>query len=278
MLGQTGVDWIGRWRGIFEARAAQQERIRGRDGDFWAGCAERFARGIDAPDPLRDPMLAQIEPGDTVLDVGAGSGRYSIPIAAKAREVIAVEPSPGMRQALQDEAQRRGVETIRVVASDWLSADAPVADAVVCAHVLYFTPEVEAFVGKLDEHGRRVCMAVIRIDQMQANLAGLFEAIWGEPPAPEPSFIDLYNALYQMGIAGEVVIGRGGGGGPSRFASLDEAEAMVSRFLAPPDETGRAKIRPYLERRLHPTPDGALAFPGGPPRVALITWAPTHAL
>jgi SAM-dependent methyltransferase len=268
---EAPTDWAARWRAIYAARNEQQRRVRGREGDFWAGCSEMFARGIDAPDALRDLILARIEPGDSVLDVGAGSGRYSIPIAARAREVIAVEPSPGMGETLSAEAGKRGIANIRLVPSGWLDADAPAADVVLCAHVLYFTPDVEPFVRKLDVHARRTCLIVLRVDQMQANLAGLFEEIWGEPQAPEPSFIDLYNVLYQTGIAAEVSIRRGGGG-PSRFATLDDAEAMATRVLSPPDEAARAKIRPYLEAHLQPTPDGGFAFPRGGPRAALISW------
>ena len=266
------VDWAARWRAIYAARNEQQKRTRQREGDFWSGCSEMFARGIDAPDAIRDLILAQIEPGDSVLDVGAGSGRYSIPIAARAREVIAVEPSPGMGEALRTEAGRRGVENVRLVQSAWLDAAVAPADVVLCAHVLYFTPAVEDFLRKLDGHAGRVCMAVIRVDQMQANLAELFEQIWGEPQAPEPSFIDLFNVLYQIGIVADVAIRRGGGGGPSRFATLDDAVAAATRFLSPPDEVARAKIRPFLQTHLRPAPDGGLAFGQSSPRVALISW------
>ena len=272
MMVGTGVDWVARWRAIYAAHNEQQQRVRSRQGDFWAGCSEMFARGIDAPDAIRDLIIAQIEPGDSVLDVGAGSGRYSIPIAAKAREVTAVEPSPGMGETLQAEAGKRQVSNIRLVPSSWLDAQVAPTDVVLCAHVLYFTPEVEAFVRKLDEHARRTCLIVIRVDPMQASLAGLFEEIWGEPQAPEPSFIDCYNVLYQMGIAADVTIRRGGGG-PGRFATLEDAEAAAIRFLSPPDDAARAKIRPYLEANLRRTPDGGLAFPRGGPRAALISWS-----
>src|SRR5579859_3772466 len=84
MAASTEVNWAARWRAIYSARNEQQQRTRQRGGDFWGGCSEMFARGIDAPDAIRDLILAQIAPGDSVLDVGAGSGRYSIPLAAKA--------------------------------------------------------------------------------------------------------------------------------------------------------------------------------------------------
>ncbi|MGI8970197.1 MAG: class I SAM-dependent methyltransferase [Dehalococcoidia bacterium] len=271
MATSTTPNWAARWREIYETQAEQQARTRGTEGDFWGARSDIFSRAIDAPDPVRDMLLSRTEPGDTVLDVGAGSGRYSIPFATKAREVIAIEPSAGMRDALASEAAKRGLKNIRTEEADWLKADVPPADIVLAAHVLYFTPDAVQFVRKLDEHTRRFCAILIRVDQMRAGFGALYEGIWGEPEAPEPSFIDFYNLLYELGIVADVSIHRGGGG-PNRFESIEQAEEMAARFLSPPNDAARAKIRPYLEARLRPTPDGALAFPEGGPRLAVVSW------
>ena len=56
-----------------------------------------------------------MQPSDTVLDVGAGAGRYAVPAATRAREVIALEPSKGMGEALLREAEKRNVSNIRLI-------------------------------------------------------------------------------------------------------------------------------------------------------------------
>ena len=50
--------------------------------------------------PRRAPRAAR--PDDAWLDVGAGAGRYALPLALRVREVVAVEPSEGMRTALAE--------------------------------------------------------------------------------------------------------------------------------------------------------------------------------
>jgi SAM-dependent methyltransferase len=271
MVRGSQADWENHWRTVYEARASQQQRVRGRQGDYWGRRAEVFSRRIGAPDGALDLLLKRIQHGDTVLDVGAGAGRYAIPAAARAKEVIAVEPSIGMGKALVEEAEKRRVRNIRLVESDWLAADVAPADLVFCAHVLYFTPEAAAFIKKLDAHTLRECVVVIRIDQGGAGLGPLYEEILGEPQAPEPSFIDLYNLLYAMGIVANVTITEGTNS-MSRFESLEQAEATVTASLAPPDEASRAKIRPFLESNLVPWHDGGLTFPGGGLRIAVLSW------
>src|SRR5579875_96627 len=158
------------WRSLYEARTAQAARQRQqREGDFWGARADVFARRIDTPDETLGVILEKIQPGDTVLDVGGGAGRYAIPIAERAKDVLVVEPSAGMGASLVQETERRHVGNVRWLESDWLSATAPKADVVLCAHVLYFTPDAVPFLRKLDEHALRECIVLIRVDQAGAG-------------------------------------------------------------------------------------------------------------
>lgn len=271
MIRATQADWEKHWRSTYEARVAQQQRTQGRQGDYWGNRAEVFSRRIGSPDPTADLLLGRIKRSDTVLDVGAGAGRYAVPAASHARQVIAVEPSVGMGRALSEQAEKRKIRNIQLIESDWLTAEAPPADIVFCAHVLYFTPDAREFVQKLDEHALRECIIVIRVDPAGAGLRPLFQQIRGEPQAPEPTFIDLYNLLYEMGIVADVQIVQGMNS-MSRFESLDQAEATVTTSLAPPDEAARAQIRPFLEANLVRSSDGSLTFRGVGTRVAFVSW------
>jgi len=271
MIQTTENELADRWRSLYEARAAQQAGLRGREGDFWGGRAEVFAKRIDSPDATLAVVLERLRLSDTLLDVGAGAGRYAIPAASHVKELVALEPSQGMGQALLREAERRGVPNIRLIQGDWLSTETPMADVVLCAHVLYFTPDAAPFLRKLDAHARRECIVVIRVDQGGAGLMPLYEQVRGEPQAPEPAFIELYNLLYGLGIVAEVRIVEGRHSS-SEFESIDQAEASVTQAMAPASEEARAKIRPYLEANLVTGPDGLLVIKGAQRRVAVLSW------
>ena len=59
-------------------------------------------------------VLARLWPGDTVLDIGAGTGRWSIPMAKVRKKVTALDASPGMLEVLREKAAAEKVTNINV--------------------------------------------------------------------------------------------------------------------------------------------------------------------
>ena len=138
-----------------------------------------------------------------MLDVGAGAGRYALPLARLARRVVAVEPSAGMREHLQARATAEGVANVEVVAADWLTAEVEPAEVVLCSHVHYAIAEIAPFLRKLDAHASRVALMTSRVGQFRGP-AELWQDLHGEARIPEPSFIELYNVLNDLDIVAEV--------------------------------------------------------------------------
>jgi SAM-dependent methyltransferase len=69
-------------------------------------------------------LTAFVQPGWRVLDIGAGNGVLSLPLCAIGCEVIAIEPSHGMRRLLYDEALKRGIDWIKVEDKKWEDIEA----------------------------------------------------------------------------------------------------------------------------------------------------------
>src|ERR687893_424872 len=127
-----------------EAEAAQVARIvRARPlADRWGGAmTARFRLDPRRPlDPVLEAVAAVLTPDDVLLDVGGGAGRVSLPLASRCREVVNIEPSPGMAAAFRDAAREAGIANARVVEADWLASD-ETGDVAVVAHVTYFVRE-----------------------------------------------------------------------------------------------------------------------------------------
>ncbi len=90
------LDWADRVR----RDHAQVDRHREvpDEGDFYRPVTSLFrADPRRTGEPVLDALLALARPTDTWLDVGAGAGRYALPLALRVREVVAVEPSEAMR-------------------------------------------------------------------------------------------------------------------------------------------------------------------------------------
>ena len=61
----------------------------------------------------------KIPDGSRVLDIGAGPGIYAVPLATRGCRVTAVEPSPVMREALEDSIRKSGSTGITIIPKRW---------------------------------------------------------------------------------------------------------------------------------------------------------------
>src|ERR1051326_6470475 len=87
------------WAERVRANREQGEHFReATPTDFYAPIAGLFrADPRRSDDPALEALRAIVRPTDTLLDIGAGGGRYALPLALECREVIAIDPSDGMR-------------------------------------------------------------------------------------------------------------------------------------------------------------------------------------
>lgn len=64
-----------------------------------------------------------IKPDWRVLDIGAGPGNITIPLAQKARHVTAVEPAEGMVSVFQDNMSSQSIQNIDIIKKKWDDVD-----------------------------------------------------------------------------------------------------------------------------------------------------------
>jgi 2-polyprenyl-3-methyl-5-hydroxy-6-metoxy-1,4-benzoquinol methylase len=268
-----GVDWAAYWKARVEAREATRAATPAESGCRWDGRAERFAflaRSLDDGDSFVAALRSSLRSGDSVLDVGAGAGRYSMPIARAVRRVTAVEPSPRMRAELARAAAERGLGNLTIVPGRWEDAEVEPHDVAFAANVLYFVADAVRFIEKLERSARRACFILHRVEERATPLLPLWERIWGRPRPPEPGALDLLNLVYSLGICADFQLAAPTP--PARYDNFDEALAEARRLLELPadDRTRDVVIRPYLSDLLLQG-DGYVEYPAGP-RMAILSW------
>lgn len=255
------IDWLQIWRRMVEEREEQALRIRRKEGleervDYWGRRAQEFSqlsRETRDTDPLLQRLLQEVTPEMSVLDVGAGTGRHTIPLARIARKVFAVDPSETMLSFLQQEAQSQGLSNITVVNAAWEEAQVEPCDVVICSHSMYSIRDIGLLLSKLLEHTKVACFISIRITQFDAHLRELWELVHGEPRKLEANFIQLYNALYQLGVCANVEVVPFGSGRPRMWSYGDLQEALEScrsQLQIGPEPKRDAAIVDYLRGKL----------------------------
>jgi SAM-dependent methyltransferase len=270
------------WRAIVLARQRQMDaaydRLRRTSTDFWDRRAERFrALGLRlAEDDLGLRLLRRFTTAEsTVLDVGAGAGRYARAIAPHVGRVVAVEPNGALTEHLRADAAADGLDNIDVVEARWEEATVAPADLVLCAHVLYPHAEVGAFIRKLDALSRGVCLILaVAAWQEPPLLLDLWQRFHGEPRCGQPDARHVYDVLYELGIPANVEVAlQPGGGGQWTFSSLDEAVAVCREHLILPAEPETDhELAAALAGGLAPPAGGGLVLPWAPRVIAGLWW------
>ncbi len=267
------IDWLARWREMYDIERAQGEAALAAGSDPWATRAPRYAqamRRLPQPDGLMQAVLPHLRPTDTVLDIGAGTGRYTPVLAQHAAHVIAVEPSPAMREQLAQTIAAAGVSNVTIVADGFPPAQPVQGDVAFSAHVVYAVREIAPFLHAMHASATRLCMLGVMIRHLSGIVSPFWELFYGEPRAPLPAALETFNTLYQLGYLAEWRVIPGS---RMQYANLDEAvEDMRTRLRFAPDPERDARLRAALNARLITTDEGLLTFADQVEASALIWW------
>jgi len=272
---------VAAWAARVRADREQVDRFREvPDGpDFYGPVSPVFmADPHRTDDPLLDRLLELAGPDDTWLDIGAGAGRFALPLALAVREVVAIDPSAGMLAALREGMAAHGIANVRVLQGRWplapdeIPADGvPHGDVALIAHLGYDIERIGPFLDAMEASTGRLCVAVLMDRQPSSMAHGFWPPVHGEARVALPALRDLVELLRVRGRDPDLVETEQ----PLRgFDSLDDAERFVRRQLwveegGAKDQRFRALLREAARER-----DGRWYLDDRPPTVGLVTWAP----
>ena len=201
--GQLGDEW----KQLVEAEYEQIERLREwRNEDFYQPIARQFT---DDPwrsgDDLLDALRSFAGPDSVWLDIGAGGGRYALPLSLSSRRVIAVDPSGGMREVLRGEIERHGFQNIEQHDLRWPEgSDRLEADFSLAAHVGYDIRDINGFLDGMERATRDRCIMLMMDRAPSGGFERLWEEVHGEPRLRLPAMRDVVQLLLARGAAPEI--------------------------------------------------------------------------
>ena len=283
-LRPSAVDALAAWSARVLAERAQTDRCRevADPADYYSPTAHRFrfdpAVTLDAVGLVLESLA---RPGETWLDVGAGGGRYSLPIARLTRRVIAVDPSTAMLDTLRSGMTDAGVDNVDIVEGRWppagWDADPGVleplrADVGLIAHVGYDIEDVGPFLDALEAAVGRACVAVMGEAAMTTVGRLYWVPIHGEARIALPALPDLLTLLMARGRLPEVrLVDRE----PITAESFEALHDRARRQLWLRPGSDKDQLLASLLRHDARETAGVWMLPEDRARIGIVTWAPT---
>lgn len=267
-------DLLSSWSQRVSANREQVDRYREvSDGpDFYAPTAERFR---DDPHRAGDAGLeilrTLVQPGETWLDIGAGGGRYALPLALLAGRVKALDASPGMLEVLRSGLTEHGIENVEVIQTRWPAAETVDTDVALICNVGYDIEHIGPFVDAMERSAKRLCVAMLRWRNPTWGIDQLWPAVHGEARATLPNLRDFQALLLARDTPYEVRLV------PARaqcYADIEDAMRNGRRqtWVKPGGEKD-SRLRAVIDERLIEK-DGRFAFSWEPNYTGIVTWTP----
>lgn len=199
------------WRAL-----SQEQRDRATARAMEPGAWERAAANYDDLERCED-YLRQVEgvmgalvtrsilhPGARVLDVGCGTGTYTIRMAPLVEEVVALDSSPAMLEVLRSKVRQAGIRNVKVVEADWREYRPSHPFDLVFASMTPIFRRLELVDKLLAASSRHLVLVTWAGIKENPLLHRLFLEILGRDPQAgdrRPDMFLLFNYLYTLGYA-----------------------------------------------------------------------------
>ncbi|UUX93349.1 class I SAM-dependent methyltransferase [Methanoplanus endosymbiosus] len=246
------VDYNRMWR-IF--------RRRNNNSSFdWDSRAASFNRAVSgtSDETLRNVEALGLLPADTVLDMGAGTGRYAVPLAQHAAHVTVLEPSKGMLAFLEENMRNAGLSNYSVINRNFedieAGKDIPVHDVVFASNSLGFD-DLKAGLEKLNSLAKRTVNILWFAGPMRHMPdPELMKRLGAETSdMTTPDYLTIVHVLHSMGIYPNVSVEKS-----IRRQSYDSPDEAADFWIDRGNYTEdmQEEIREYMRDTLIPDDNG----------------------
>ena len=282
----TSMDWNEEWKEL------QKVRRHADDAAFWDKRSATFTTK-DAPNLYVEKFLeyAGIRPGETVFDMGCGTGALAVPLGEAGHKVVAADFSQGMLDQMQSRLDEAGVRTVFPKLMSW-EDDWPafgvregMTDVVVASRSIATADLRDALLRLTEVARRRVCITLAtgsspRVDERILAAVGL-PAVLGR------DYLYAFNILAGEGLRAEVRYIDSTR--DDTFASPEDAYEKLAAMIDDSSavrasdterQRARANLREWLTANLVPNESAGAPDRKGIPQLAwrlaeprTVTWA-----
>lgn len=193
----SDIDWDEAWK------ERQRRRRHADDLEFWEKRAPSFAKTAGTSPYAREFLeRSDVHDGETVFDMGCGSGTLALPLARRGVEVWACDFSPTMLELMMRRAELEGTDSLihpveLAWGESWEGKGLPVCDVAFASRSVA-TDDMRAALEKLERQASRLVCVTLGTDSSPRSDETLLRAA-GRPREIYSDYVYAMNILWQMG-------------------------------------------------------------------------------
>jgi len=186
----------------------------------------------------------------SVLDVGAGVGALSVPIAKRVRAVTALEPAAAMLDELKESLARNRLTNVTCLQAAWGEAVLEPHDLVLVANVAPLFDDLLGFLTRAEPLARRAIALVQNAGPggEKFYLEELYPLLLGRPYPGRTDYLGTVTLLHSLGIYAHVEIVDYRFDQP--FADFQEALDFWTEHLRLTEPEQSRRLVAFLQARL----------------------------
>lgn len=222
--------------------------------NFWSEKKARWyneaLKYSDYPERIMEVVLPLIKGCRSALDIGAGCGALTIPLAQKIKKVTALEPSSAMIRVLKEEAEKQGLRNIECIEAGWGEQSLSRYDIAVSANVPGALMDSEEFIRGVEKLARRYVFFIQGVDPHKDKFfyKELYPIIFKKEYPTKDDYLGTYSLLHSFGIYANVAIVEYNF--DQRFKDLDGAVDFWKEHMSLKTSEFDETLREFLKKKL----------------------------
>lgn len=232
--------------------AIQSATFKGVGPDFWDKWAKTIPLKTGHSDYVEEVLgRMRFSKDDSILDVGAGTGAMTIPLARQVRRVTALDQSSGMLEVIRETAKKQMLGNITTVNMDWedaqITSRVESHDIVLASRSLPSTKSIVASLSSINNTARKLAYITWKADSRDTIEEEICKRL-GINYKPFPDYMLLYNLLYSLGIRANAEIFNIDA--ERVYRSLDDAFTQIIRSHPLYDDSEKSMVKTLLADNL----------------------------
>ncbi|OGQ60091.1 MAG: hypothetical protein A3J24_07955 [Deltaproteobacteria bacterium RIFCSPLOWO2_02_FULL_53_8] len=215
--------------------------------------ADWYRRGLEHsefPAAALGVMLPRLKGAKSILDVGAGCGSLTLPLAKKGFAVTALEPSIAMLDILKRDTAAAKLRKVKTILGEWGKVSVKAHDVVVCANVPELLKQPQAFVKEASGLARQTIFLIVNADPQSNKFyyRELYPLLFNKQWTARSDYLQTYASLHEMGIYANIEMINYAFDQP--FNDMNEAVAFWKEYIGIVTEEHDMTLKGFLEKKL----------------------------